>query len=158
MTADNEMNLQRVAESPDPIAGTHSFRKTLRSRAPGVGQALEARHVFSLDLELKGGLYVVRGKVSAADYAQSSFSGFIQDFVSGVDRFSRAVLARRPTKSICPTNRRTSKNLTQIARIGAMETGILIPTAWHRNYAGQARFWIIGPKRPLPEYRLKIGG
>jgi hypothetical protein len=49
-----------------------------------VGQALEARHVFSLDLELKGGLYVVRGKVSAADYAQSSFSGFILDFVSGV--------------------------------------------------------------------------
>ena len=49
-----------------------------------MGQALEAQHVFSLDLELKGGLYVVRGKVTAADYAQSSFSGFIQDFISGV--------------------------------------------------------------------------
>jgi hypothetical protein len=40
--------------------------------------------VFSLDLELKGGLYIVRGNVTAADYAQSSFSGFIQDLISGV--------------------------------------------------------------------------
>ena len=58
----------------------NSYARELRA----VGQALEAQHVFSLDLELKGGLYVVRGKVTAADYAQSSFSGFIQDFISGV--------------------------------------------------------------------------
>lgn len=57
-----------------------SYARELRA----VGQALEAQHVFSLDLELKGGLYIVRGKVTAADYAQSSFSGFIQDLISGV--------------------------------------------------------------------------
>jgi hypothetical protein len=38
-----------------------------------VGQALEAQGVFDLDLELKGGLYVVRGKVTSADYAQRPF-------------------------------------------------------------------------------------
>jgi hypothetical protein len=42
------------------------------------------KHVFSLDLEVKDGLYVVRGKVTAADYAQSSFSRFTQDFISAV--------------------------------------------------------------------------
>ena len=78
MTADNEMNLQWVAESPDPIAGTPQFQKNSYARElRAVGQALEAQHVFSLDLELKGGFYVIRGKVTAADYAQSSFSGFI---------------------------------------------------------------------------------
>jgi hypothetical protein len=57
-----------------------SYARELRA----VGQALEARHVVSLDLELKGGLYVVRGKVNASDYAQSSLSAFMQDFISGV--------------------------------------------------------------------------
>jgi hypothetical protein len=57
-----------------------SYARELRA----VGQALEARHIVSLDLELKGGLYVVRGKVTASDYAQSSLSAFVQDFVSGV--------------------------------------------------------------------------
>jgi hypothetical protein len=49
-----------------------------------VGQALESRHVYSLDLELEGGLYVVRGKVKASSYAESSLSAFIQDLISGV--------------------------------------------------------------------------
>lgn len=57
-----------------------SYARDLRA----LGQALEAEHVFSLDLELKGGLYIVRGKVTAADYAQSSFSRFMQDFIAGV--------------------------------------------------------------------------
>jgi hypothetical protein len=57
-----------------------SYARELRA----VGQALEARHVVSLDLEMKGGLYVVRGRVTASDYAQSSLSAFIQDFISGV--------------------------------------------------------------------------
>jgi hypothetical protein len=57
-----------------------SYARELRA----IGQALEARHVVSLELELKGGLYVVRGKVTASDYAQSSLSAFVQDFVSGV--------------------------------------------------------------------------
>jgi hypothetical protein len=57
-----------------------SYARELRA----VGQALEARHVVSLDLELKGGLYVVRGRITASDYAQSSLSAFVQDFVSGV--------------------------------------------------------------------------
>src|SRR5262245_34790347 len=85
MRPDNKMKLPGVAEFPDPIAGKQKFHKNSYARElRAVGQALEERHVFSLDLELKGGLYVVRGKVTAVDYAQSSFSGFIQDFVSGV--------------------------------------------------------------------------
>ena len=69
-----------------------SYARELRA----VGQALEAHHVFSLDLELKGGLYIVRGKVTAADYAQSSFPGFIQDLISGVG----SALTGGPRRSI----------------------------------------------------------
>jgi hypothetical protein len=61
-----------------------------------VGQALEARHVFSLDLELEEELYVVRGRVTASNYAQSSFSAFMQDFISGVG----SALTCRPRQSI----------------------------------------------------------
>jgi hypothetical protein len=57
-----------------------SYARELRA----VGQALQARHVVSLDLELKGGLYIVRGRVTASDYAQLSLSAFVQDFISGV--------------------------------------------------------------------------
>jgi hypothetical protein len=97
MTVDNKMKLPRAAESFDPIAGKTQFQKNSYARElRAVGQALEAQHVFSLDLELNGGLYVVRGKVTAADYAQSSFSGFIQDFVSGVG----SVLTGGPRPSI----------------------------------------------------------
>src|SRR5262245_15781258 len=97
MTADNKMKLPRAAESFDPIAEKTQFQKNSYARElRAVGQALEEQHVFSLDLELNGGLYVVRGKVTAADYAQSSFSGFIQDFVSGVG----AVLTGGPGPSI----------------------------------------------------------
>src|SRR5262245_65447240 len=92
----NKINLSQAAEFPDPIAGKPQLQKNGYARElRAVGQALEARHVFSLDLELRGGLYVVRGKVTAADYAQSSFSGFIQDFVSGVG--SVLTGARRPS-------------------------------------------------------------
>src|SRR5262249_24708954 len=85
MTADNKINLPGIAEFSDPIPKKRQFQKNSYARElRAVGQALEERHVFSLDLELKRGLYVVRGKIIAADYAQSSFSGFIQDFVSGV--------------------------------------------------------------------------
>ena len=97
MTVDNKMKLPRAAESFDPIAGKTQLQKNSYARElRAVGQALEAQHVFSLDLELNGGLYVVRGKVTAADYAQSSFSGFIQDFVSGVG----SVLTGGPRPSI----------------------------------------------------------
>gem|GEM_PF-445344 len=97
MTADTKMNLPQGAESPDPTPGKPQFQKNSYARElRAVGQALEAQHVFSLDLELKGGFYVVRGKVTAADYAQSSFSGFIQDFVSGVG----SVLTGGPRRSI----------------------------------------------------------
>jgi hypothetical protein len=44
-----------------------------------------------LDLELKGGLYVVRGKVTATDYAQSSLSAFVQDFIFGVGAARRSL-------------------------------------------------------------------
>jgi hypothetical protein len=85
MTADNKMKLPRVAELPGPIAGKPQFQKNSYARElRAVGQALEARHVVSLDLELKGGVYIVRGTVTASDYAQSSLSAFVQDFISGV--------------------------------------------------------------------------
>ena len=97
MTADNKINLPGIAEFSDPIPKKPQFQKNSYARElRAVGQALEERHVFSLDLELKRGLYVVRGKIIAADYAQSSFSGFIQDFVSGVG----SVLTGGPRRSI----------------------------------------------------------
>jgi hypothetical protein len=86
MTADKKLKLPKggveFPERTDKQAEFHttSYARDLRA----VGQALEARHVFSLDLELEGGLYVVRGKVTASNYAQSSFSAFMQDFISGV--------------------------------------------------------------------------
>jgi hypothetical protein len=86
MTVDNKLKLAKETvefrDRPDRQVQFHrtSYARDLRA----VGQALEARHVFSLDLELEGGLYVVRGKVTASNYAQSSFSAFIQDFISGV--------------------------------------------------------------------------
>jgi hypothetical protein len=97
MTIDNDMKLPGATQSFDPTGEKTKLQKNSYARElRAVGQALEARHVFSLDLELKGGLYVVRGKVIAADYAQSSFSGFIQDFVSGVG----SVLTGGPRRSI----------------------------------------------------------
>ena len=86
MTIDNKLKLPKeTVESPVRTDNQAQFHKTSYARdLRAVGQALEARHVFSLDLELEGGLYVVRGKVTASNYAQSSFSAFIQDFISGV--------------------------------------------------------------------------
>src|SRR5262245_2896441 len=72
-----------------------SYARELRA----VCQALEARHIVSLDLELKGGLYVVRGKVSASDYAQSSLSAFVQDFISGIGSVFTGA-SRRPLYEI----------------------------------------------------------
>ena len=76
---------ETAAEFYDQTKNQSQLQKTSYARElRAVGQALEARHVVSLDLELKGGLYVVRGKVTASDYAQSSLSAFVQDFISGV--------------------------------------------------------------------------
>ena len=86
MPIDNKFNpLEGAPEFPDYTEEAAQPQKTSYARdLRAVGQALEARGVFALDLELKGGLYVVRGKVTAADYAQTSLSGFIQDLISGV--------------------------------------------------------------------------
>ena len=85
MTLNNKMKLPAEPEFDQQLGEKAEFQKISYARElRAVGQALEAQHVFSLDLELKGGLYIVRGKVTAADYAQSSFSGFIQDLISGV--------------------------------------------------------------------------
>lgn len=85
MTLKNKMKLPAEPEFDQQLGEKAQFQKISYARElRAVGQALEAQHVFSLDLELKGGLYIVRGKVTAADYAQSSFSGFIQDLISGV--------------------------------------------------------------------------
>jgi hypothetical protein len=86
MTTDNKMKPPPgTAEFFEQIAENNQSQKTSYARElRAVGQALEAQGVFDLDLELKGGLYVVRGKVTAADYAQASFSGFMKDFISGV--------------------------------------------------------------------------
>jgi hypothetical protein len=85
MSLNNKMKLPAEPEFDQQTGETAQFQKNAYARElRAVGQALEEQHVFSLDLELKGGLYVVRGKVTAADYAHSSFSGFIQDLISGV--------------------------------------------------------------------------
>jgi hypothetical protein len=84
MTLNNKLKLPAEPEFDQQAGEKAQFQKISYARElRAVGQALEAQHVSSLDLELKDGLYVVRGKVTA-DYAQSSFSGFIQDLISGV--------------------------------------------------------------------------
>jgi hypothetical protein len=76
---------ETAAEFDAPTKNQSQLHKTSYARElRALGQALEAQGVFDLDLELKGGLYVVRGKVTAADYAQASFSGFMKDFISGI--------------------------------------------------------------------------
>ena len=88
MTADNKINLPGITKFSDPIPKKPQFQKNSSARQlRTVGQALEERHVFSLDLELKGGLYVVRGKVTAADYAQSSFQVSFKTSSRELDRF-----------------------------------------------------------------------
>jgi hypothetical protein len=85
MTNDKIKKPEGAAEFHDQTKNHFRLQKASYARElRAVGQALEARHVVSLDLELKGGLYVVRGRVTASDYAQSSLSAFVQDFVSGV--------------------------------------------------------------------------
>jgi len=85
MTNDKMKRPEEAAQFHDQTKNQSQLQKTSYARElRAVGQALEARHVVSLDLELKGGLYVVRGKVTASDYAQSSLSAFVQDFISGV--------------------------------------------------------------------------
>ena len=97
MALNNKIKLPAEPEFDQQPGEKAQFQKISYARElRAVGQALEAQHVFSLDLELKGGLYVVRGKVTAADYAQSSFSGFIQDLISGVG----SVLTGGPRRSI----------------------------------------------------------
>jgi hypothetical protein len=97
MALNNKMKLPAEPEFDQQPGEKAQFQKISYARElRAVGQALEAQHVFSLDLELKGGLYVVCGKVTAADYAQSSFSGFIQDLISGVG----SVLTGGPRRSI----------------------------------------------------------
>jgi hypothetical protein len=85
MTNNKMKTSERAPESHDQTKDEAHLQKTSYARElRAVGQALEARHVVALDLELKGGLYVVRGKVTAADYAQTSLSAFVRDFISGV--------------------------------------------------------------------------
>jgi hypothetical protein len=67
-----------------------SYARELRA----VGQALEARHLFSLDLELADGLYIVRGKITASKYAESSFSAFLKDQLAAIGSVLRG--KRRP--------------------------------------------------------------
>src|SRR5262245_22983569 len=51
MTIDNRMNLPGIAEFSEPVPGKPQFQKNSYARElRAVGQALEERHVFSLDL------------------------------------------------------------------------------------------------------------
>ena len=85
MTIDDKIKLPAEPQFDKLTGEKAQFQKISYARElRAVGQALEAQHVSSLDLELKDGLYVVRGRLTAADYAQLSFSGFIRDLVSGV--------------------------------------------------------------------------
>jgi hypothetical protein len=98
-----------------------SYARELRA----VGQALEARHVVSLDLEMKGGLYVVRGgsllPTTRNRRCRPSFK--ISSLES--DPFSPAPRAARSTKSTCLTTCRTSRNLIcRAVNTGAMPTSV----------------------------------
>jgi hypothetical protein len=98
---DNKMKRPETdPEFDDHTKNQSQLQKTSYARElRAVGQALEARHVVSLDLELREGLYVVRGKVTASDYAQSSLSAFVQDFISGVGSVFTGA-SRRPLYEI----------------------------------------------------------
>jgi hypothetical protein len=67
---DNKMKRPETpAEFDDHTKNQSQLQKTSYARElRAVGQALEAQHIVSLDLELRGGLYVVRGKVTASNY------------------------------------------------------------------------------------------
>jgi hypothetical protein len=149
-----------AAEFDDHAKNQSQLQKTSYPRElRAVGQALEARHVVSVDLELKGGLYVVRGKVTASDYAQSSLWAFVQDFISGSGHSLLAPLAGHSMKSVYLTIRRTSKNLIcKAVNPGVTRPRIPIGTVWRKSYAASARSWIIVRKPLLREYRLKIVG
>ena len=68
MTLKKKMKLPAEPAFDQQLGEKAQFQKISYARElRAVGQALEAQHVFSLDLELKGGLYIVRGKVTAAD-------------------------------------------------------------------------------------------
>ena len=120
MTTDKKMNLPWVAESLGPIAGKPQFQKNFYAReVRAVGQALEARHVFSLNLELKGGpLRRTRQGNRCRLRAVVVFR-----FHSRLRLGSWIGFHRRPSPVDLrdrPTHRRTSKNLIQrAARIGA---------------------------------------
>src|SRR5919106_852058 len=62
-----------------------SYAKELRA----LGQALEQHHFSFLDLEIEGGIYVIRGKATALKEAQSSFSRFVRDLIHGYSSTSR---------------------------------------------------------------------
>jgi hypothetical protein len=83
-----EMVNETGAKPPFPKS---SYARDLRA----VGQELEARHLFSLDLELEDGLYIVRGKVTASKYAESSFSAFLKDQLAAIGSVLRG--KARPT-------------------------------------------------------------
>jgi hypothetical protein len=88
---------KKATEIVEETRGKPRLRKTSYARdLRAVGQELEARHLFSLDLELEDGFYIVRGKVTASKYAESSFSAFLKDQLRAVG----SVLRGRPRPAI----------------------------------------------------------
>jgi hypothetical protein len=75
-------------ESDSPVQ-PFSYAKELRA----LGQALEGRNVTFLDLEIQGGIYVVRGKAVATKEAESSFSSFVRDLIFAVGTKSKEKVA-----------------------------------------------------------------
>ena len=87
---------QQLKDSMEKPDSATVHRPLYAHELRAVGQALESQHVYSLDLELQGGLYVVRGRVKASTYAESSLSAFIQDLISGVG----SALSGSPRRSL----------------------------------------------------------
>ena len=56
-----------------------SYAKELRA----LGQALERHHFSSLELEVEGGIYLVRGKARVVKEAQSSLARLVRDLIYG---------------------------------------------------------------------------
>ena len=84
--AEEQVLLKKIAGSfrdgePGPGGDTWCYAKELRA----LGQALEARQISSVDLEVESGVYFVRGKATIAKAAQPSFSKLIRHFVLGGD-------------------------------------------------------------------------
>lgn len=83
-TEEQQQSANRAAKRPQELRlfaelEVFSYAKELRA----LGQALEKHHFSTLDLEVAGGIYFVRGKATVVKEAQSSFARLVRDLIYG---------------------------------------------------------------------------